>query len=104
MRVHTLAGKIDNLSNWDIPTSALYLLAAPSTPDKAIAEAAVRVGAGNGLSIAEVKTIIVNSRRHSPFGFRIRMAREILSAIRECLPLTPADAVDPILVARFAEL
>src|SRR5262245_60793240 len=55
MSVYALAGKFDNLSNLEVPISALYLLAAPSTPDKALEAVAMRVGNGNGVSVAEVK-------------------------------------------------
>jgi hypothetical protein len=44
MSVYLLAGKFDNLSNLDLPVSACYLLAAPSTPDAAIEGIAMRVG------------------------------------------------------------
>jgi hypothetical protein len=36
MRVHELHRKNANFANLGLPVSALYLLAAPSTPDKAI--------------------------------------------------------------------
>jgi hypothetical protein len=99
MSVHALAGKFDNLSDLEVPISALYLLAAPSTPNKALEEVAMRVGNGNGLSIAEVKEIIANSRRRSPLRHVMRTAREILA---ECERSSPD--VRHILDRRFAEL
>ena len=54
MRVYDLSLKSENFADLDLPLSALYLLAAPSTPDKALEQVAMRVGNGNDVSIAEV--------------------------------------------------
>ena len=88
MSVHALAGKFDNLSNLELPLSALYLLAAPSTPDKAIFQVAARAGVGAGLSLMQVKNIIEQSRRASPLRERImidklrhRIAHQIVGEI-----------------------
>jgi hypothetical protein len=67
MRIYDLSKseKFANLDVVQLPISALYLLAAPSTPDQAIEQVAMRAGNSNGLSLADVKDIIANSRRSS---------------------------------------
>ena len=50
------------LLNMDLPVSALYLLAAPSTPDEARDEIAQRVEAGEKISCQTVKNTIARSR------------------------------------------
>jgi hypothetical protein len=49
MRVYELHRKNANFADLSLPVSALYLLAAPSTRDAAIAEAAWRAGKGEGV-------------------------------------------------------
>ena len=80
--VWLLASKFDNLSDLNLPVSAFYLLAAPSTPDAALEQIAMRTGIGNGLSVAEVKDIIANSRRGGSLRHIINVARQVLREIR----------------------
>ena len=61
MSVHEFAGKSDKLSDLSIGVSALYLLAAPSTPDTARDEIVRRNKAGERLSTTEIKRI---AQRH----------------------------------------
>jgi hypothetical protein len=57
MRVHALAqSKSGNLP--DLPVSAIYLLAAPSTPEAARSEIIERAKTGTPVSVAEVKQTI----------------------------------------------
>src|SRR5262245_17702533 len=70
-RVYDLSLKSENFADLDLPLSALYLLAAPSTPSKALEQVARRVGYGNDVSVAEVKDIIAKSRRASPLRHSI---------------------------------
>jgi hypothetical protein len=79
MRLHELSLKSANFADLDLPLSALYLLAAPSTPDTALVAVAARAGKGNGLSVAEVKDIIINARRNSPLRFLANAALQILN-------------------------
>jgi hypothetical protein len=79
MRVYDLSLKSANFADLNLPVSALYLLAAPSTPDTALVAVAVRAGTGNGLSLAEVKDIVVNARRNSPLRFLANAALRILN-------------------------
>jgi hypothetical protein len=83
MRVYDLSRKSEKFADLQVPISALYLLAAPSTPDKALEAVAMRVGAGNGVSVAEVKDMIAKSRRGSPLRHSIHVAREILSSVMQ---------------------
>jgi Protein of unknown function (DUF3102) len=58
MNVHELAAKNDNLSFSELPVSALYLLAAPSTPEPVRDEILERAEAGKKMSVSEVKRVI----------------------------------------------
>jgi hypothetical protein len=54
---------------WDrLPVSAIYLLAAPSTPEKALDEVTKRVGANERLTYAVVTEIIAGAKDHSIDG------------------------------------
>jgi Protein of unknown function (DUF3102) len=57
MRAHELS-KSRNFRDLDLPVSALYLLAAPSTPAKAREEILERAQAGQPVSVADVKQTI----------------------------------------------
>jgi hypothetical protein len=87
MRAYDLHCKSEKFADLDLPVSAFYLLAAPSTPDKALEEVAMRVGKGNGVSVAEVKDIIAKSRRGSSLRHLIHVARQTLrDLIKRGLP------------------
>jgi len=58
INVHKLAGKFENFSNLELPLSGLYLLAAPSTPQKARDEIIERAEAGEKLPVAEVNRTV----------------------------------------------
>jgi hypothetical protein len=83
MRVYDLHGKFANFADLNVPLSALYLLAAPSTPDKALFATAARAGIGTGLSLAEVREIIANSRRASPIRRLVHIAKQIMGSIEK---------------------
>jgi hypothetical protein len=85
MRVYDRSRKSEKFADLDLPISALYLLAAPSTPDKALEEVAMRVGNGNGVSVAEVRDIIGTSRRGSSLRHLIHVAQQILHVIKRGL-------------------
>jgi Protein of unknown function (DUF3102) len=111
MSVHALAEKFDNLSNLELPISALYLLAAPSTPDKAIFQVAARAGVGAGLSFTQVKDVIEQSRRASPLRQRImianqrwRIAKQILREVRKLPGSATSSDVCRIFDRHFAAL
>jgi hypothetical protein len=100
MRVYDLSCKSEKFADLNLPISALYLLAAPSTPDKALEEVAVRVGNGNGVSIAEVRDIIARGRRTSRLRYLIMTPRLIMDDAQKA---APSDVHD-LIRARFAEL
>jgi hypothetical protein len=88
MRLHELAqsksGKLP-----DLPVSALYLLAAPSTPEAAKAEVIARAEAGEALRVAEVKRTIETSRKQP--------AKKRLSAKRDLIATAAPGDIVPIL-------
>ena len=58
MRVYELSLKSENFSDLRIPVSALYLLAAPSTPSEAVDEVIERAKSGERQAHAEIKDTI----------------------------------------------
>jgi len=58
IQIHELSRQHSNLEHLDLPVSALYLLAAPSTPEAAKADIFKRVEAGESIGVAEVKSAI----------------------------------------------
>jgi hypothetical protein len=58
MRVYELSRKSRNFRDLSLPISALYLLAAPSTPETARAECFKRAGAGEVIQFSEVKRVV----------------------------------------------
>ena len=76
MRVHKLAqsksGKLP-----DLPVSAIYLLAAPSTPEPAKTEIIERAKAGEALRVTEVKRVV---ERHKPPASKPRKAKRAKAA------------------------
>jgi hypothetical protein len=53
----------ESFPNWEtLPVSALYLLAAPSTPESAVEAIADRIDAGEKLSCAEVTEVIAEAK------------------------------------------
>ena len=58
MRVYAMATKSENFSDLNLPVSALYLLAAPSTPGTAQTAIFDRAKAGDVIKIADVKKAI----------------------------------------------
>lgn len=62
MHVSNLAGKSVNLADLNLPISTLYLLAAPSTPQQAIASVAERSSRGERLTTADVKQAVAEAK------------------------------------------
>jgi len=67
MSVYKLAEttKLENFSNLSIPRSALYLLAAPRTPDKVRDDVLARAKAGEKMSVAKVEKAVAASEQPS---------------------------------------
>ena len=94
MSIHKLAeAKSDKLSDLDLPISALYLLAAPSTPAPARDEILERAEAGEKIKHAEVKQAIAEAkpewtkslrdrRRPPPPEFDLRIVHEPMTIFR----------------------
>jgi Protein of unknown function (DUF3102) len=68
MYLYGLATKLENFSNLNLPTSVLYLLAAPSTPASVRDEIVERAAAGEAIKVADVKKAIKTrkSQANSP--------------------------------------
>ena len=66
MRVKKLIGKSKKFLDLNLPVSALYLLAAPSTPEAAKTEVIARAEAGEVLPVAEVKGVIKAHKEPAP--------------------------------------
>ena len=62
MEVAKAASKSAKFADLDVPISALYLLAAPNTPEEAIEVVAARVEGGEKLSINDVKAEIKTAK------------------------------------------
>jgi Protein of unknown function (DUF3102) len=58
IQVHELAGDVPSLEHLDLPVSALYLLAAPSTPAEARDEIIGRAKSGESISVAKAQETI----------------------------------------------
>ena len=69
MQVAIKSVKFTDLADLNVPISALYLLAAPNTPDEAIAAVAEQVKSGETMSLADVKNEIDFAKsRTRPWG------------------------------------
>ena len=62
IQVYELTQRRSNLEHLDLPVSAFYLLAAPSTPEEATTEIIERAEAGDQVTTAEVKTAIAKRK------------------------------------------
>jgi Protein of unknown function (DUF3102) len=63
IHVYEARDKLPTVGNLELPITALYLLAAPSTPDSARQEISARIEAGESVAIAEVKQTIAEHRQ-----------------------------------------
>jgi hypothetical protein len=62
--IHKRFGNGESFPNWErLGTSALYMLAAPSTPNEAVKEIVERIEAGGRPYVAEVKQTITKAKR-----------------------------------------
>jgi hypothetical protein len=69
IKVYELGQRHSNFEHVDLPVSALYLLAAPSTPTEARDEILERAQAGEPVSVAEVKRVVEDTKnRKTPSG------------------------------------
>jgi hypothetical protein len=63
IELHATFGTVQHIARLDIATTAAYLLAAPSVPDEARAEALARAEAGERITVAAAKVIVAE---HAP--------------------------------------
>jgi Protein of unknown function (DUF3102) len=87
IQVHKLAQERSNLERVDLPVSALYLLAAPSTPEAAKTEVIARAEAGEVLSVSGVRGVIESKE---PATGKKRTKRKPAYEI-DGRPATPAE-------------
>ena len=80
--------KSEKFSDLSLPISALYLLAAPSTPEAAKTEVITRAGAGQ-VTVAEVKSIIKAHRQPKP------VKSDTASAAKTAKNSAPIDKIPP---------
>jgi DUF3102 family protein len=62
IQIYELSGDVPNLERLELPISALYMLAAPSTPPAARAEILQRAAAGERVTVTEVKAIVAKAK------------------------------------------
>jgi hypothetical protein len=65
IQVYELSGNVPNVERFDLPVSALYLLAAPSTPDEARDEIINSANAGEAITVKTVKNTITKARTNT---------------------------------------
>jgi hypothetical protein len=106
MNVYALGGKFDNLSNLELPISALYMLAAPSTPNEARTEIIARAKVGETISTETVKNTIARRRSERPRNMkranllrRAKLTDELVDKLKAPAatpsPQVTGNAVDP---------
>lgn len=76
IRVAELSKQIPQVVDFDLPVSALYLLAAPSTSDEAREEVIGRAESGERLNIAQVKKMIEDAAKKDATAFDEKMRRQ----------------------------
>jgi hypothetical protein len=89
MSVHDLSLKSDKLSDLSLPISGLYLLAAPSTPEETRNAIIERAGAGEALSVAEIKEAIDQARGKSSTTKASDRLRELCKRMSAARPDDP---------------
>jgi hypothetical protein len=89
MSLHRLQGQIPHGAESQLPVGGLYLLAKPSTPETVRDDVFRRAGAGEALSVAEIRQAIDQARGKSPVHKpdRLRELCERMSAARPDDPL-----------------
>jgi Protein of unknown function (DUF3102) len=70
------AGKIETVSNLNLPMRGLYLLAAPSTPETATQEVISRAEAGEPVTLNTVKEIVGRAKQDDRRGPRVETNKD----------------------------
>jgi ParB-like chromosome segregation protein Spo0J len=89
MQLHELSLKSANIADLDLPTSAVYLLAAPSTPESARTDVLTRAEAGERFSVGDVRRLINQGRPDRPARDRFADLRELVAKMSRELPEDP---------------
>src|SRR5262249_47237592 len=83
------ASKSANFADLDLPVSALYLLAAPSTPEAAKTEILERAKAGESLPVEEVKRVVDSAKGRKPRNLaramhhrRMKLGDDVVDALK----------------------
>jgi Protein of unknown function (DUF3102) len=87
--------KSKNFLNLDLPISALYLLAAPSTPIEAIDAVIEQAGGGAKLSGAEVKKIVREAKSSANGGPCAKREAPASSLLEHDQPTARASSIHP---------
>ncbi|PSB28358.1 DUF3102 domain-containing protein [Chlorogloea sp. CCALA 695] len=83
-------GKFTNVSEFDMAASALYMLAAPSTPDAARDEALARAKAGESITYKTAKSI--KQKYTLPSAAKLESAlKQEVQPVPQLLPLAPSS-------------
>jgi hypothetical protein len=109
MHIFERKSELNNLLNADLPVSALYLLAAPSTPKEARNEIIERAQAGESVSVAKTKRVVKrhkspSSKRKQRDGASIRIPSCAEVARREKLGPTIVNKLRGTSLGRAAEM
>jgi hypothetical protein len=89
MQVYRLSGKIDKLSNLEVPITGLYLLAAPSTPEEARKEMIERTESGETISNDQLKEIIEKHKAPPETGTSSSPSSLLLPGLADEKPQSP---------------
>ena len=105
--LHKLRRQLPQVADVSIPVSALYLLAAPSTPMQAVEEAVAKAEAGERTSVVEIKSTIAEAKAKVSAHVRKPKLPSYIPAEKHNVPNTEganksAKAVTPEDTALFA--
>jgi hypothetical protein len=89
MRLHELSLKSVNVADLGLPASALYLLAAPSTPEAVRDDVLARAGAGEAFSRVDVRRLIDEVRPNGPTRDRYQKLRDLIAQMSRDQPDDP---------------
>jgi hypothetical protein len=101
MRVYELAaGRSENFSDLRLPTSGLYLLARPGTPEAVRDDIITRAAAGEEIGLAEIESALAGER---PVANRLGEVAKAAAKLAEEQPDDPLVHELRALIARIAE-
>jgi hypothetical protein len=91
MQMHELSLKSANIADLDLPLTAFYLLAAPSTSEAVRNDVLARADAGEAFSVADVKRLIGEARPNAkrPARDQFQELRDLIAKMSRELPADP---------------